>query len=64
MKPIDTVLKHPTITEILVKSDAKSIVYTGKNLDVKMFCLHLINASTNDAVKQALTECKNLISVS
>ena len=62
MKTIDTVLKHPTITEILTKSDAKAIVYNGKNLDVKMLCLHLIIASTDDAVKQALTECKNLIS--
>lgn len=62
MKPIDTVLKDPTITEILIKSDAKAIVRTGKNVDVKMFCLHLINTSTDDAVKQALTECKNLIS--
>ena len=51
-----------TITEILIKSDAKSIVYNGKNLDVKMFCLHLINTSTDDAVKQALTDCKNLVS--
>lgn len=45
-----------------IKKVAKTIVKTGKNIDVKILCLMLIKSSTEEAVKQALSDGDLLIS--
>ena len=45
-----------------VKNTAKTIVKTGKNIDVKILCLMLIKSSSEESVKKALSDSDLLVS--
>ena len=45
-----------------VKNTAKTIVKTGKNIDVKILCLMLIKSSSEESVKKAFSDSDLLVS--
>tara|TARA_R100001143_G_scaffold44436_1_gene39736 strand:- start:185 stop:334 length:150 start_codon:yes stop_codon:yes gene_type:complete len=45
-----------------IKKVAKTIVKTGKNIDVKILCFQLINACSDDQIKTAIANAESLVS--